>query len=229
MLDTVTESHWQSFLYILKGLPLSLGITLVALFFGFVIAAISTAILTLREGKPSAYLTRGFILFFTGTPLLVQLFLIYFGPGQFEAFRESIFMVLFAQAWFCAVLTFSLNSAAYTTQIFHGAMKNISPDQWKACLALGMSRFEAFKILFPLALRRAIPTYSNEIVLVFKGTSLVSTIALLDIIGRVNMLVGFTYDQLTYYLMAGAIYIVVNGLLIILAKVIEQKALSFQN
>lgn len=228
MIDNITDSYLDSFLFILKGLPLSLSITFVALFVGFLLATLFTAILTLSAGRLSAKLVRAFVIFFTGTPLLVQIFLIYYGPGQFEGFRDTFLWVAFENAWFCAVLALSFNSAAYTTQIFHGALKNISSDQWRACSALGMSKGETFRLLFPLALRRALPTYSNEIVLVFKGTSLVSTIALLDIMGRVSILVGITWDQITYYLMAGGIYIVVNGVLISLAKLIERRALAFE-
>lgn len=217
------------FMFILEGVPLSLGITIAALFFGFVLALLLTGILTLWDKKWPAKIARGFIIFFTGTPLLVQIFLFYTGPGQFEFIKESFLWSLFSQAWFCAVLALSLNSAAYTAQLFHGAVKNISKNQWEACLALGMNRFEAMKILIPLALRRALPSYSNEIVLIFKSTSLVQGITLMDIMGRARELTGQTYDSITYYAMAGVIYLGVNIVLIIIAKIMEKRALAFEN
>ncbi len=217
------------FIFILEGVPLSLAITIAALCFGFVLALILTGILTLWDKKWPAKIARGFIIFFTGTPLLVQIFLFYTGPGQFEFIKDSFLWSLFSQAWFCAVLALSLNSAAYTAQLFHGAVKNISKNQWEACLALGMNRFEAMKILIPLALRRALPSYSNEIVLIFKSTSLVQGITLMDIMGRARELTGQTYDSITYYAMAGVIYLGVNIILIIIAKMMERRALAFEN
>lgn len=218
----------ERFIYILEGVPLSLTLTISALFFGFILAILLTVILTLWEGRLLAKIARAFILFFTGTPLLVQIFLIYTGPGQFNWIQSSPLWGLFSQAWFCAILALSLNSAAYTTQLFYGAVKNISKSQWEACLALGMNRFEAMKILLPLALRRALPSYSNEIVLIFKSTSLVQGITLLDIMGRARELVGQTYDEITYYAMAGVIYLIINAILIGFAKVLERRALAFE-
>ncbi|PWD85660.1 arginine ABC transporter permease ArtM [Ignatzschineria cameli] len=219
----------EHFIFILEGVPLSLGLTVAALFLGFILALLLTGILTLWENRWQAKIARGFIIFFTGTPLLVQIFLFYTGPGQFAFIRESFLWPLFSEAWFCAILALSLNSAAYTAQLFYGAVKNISKNQWEACLALGMSRFEAMKILIPLALRRALPSYSNEIVLIFKSTSLVQGITLLDIMGRARELTGQTYDSITYYAMAGVIYLAVNIVLIAIAKLMERRALAFEN
>lgn len=219
----------EKFIFILEGVPLSLMLTVAALFFGFIFALFLTGVLTLWENRWPAKIARCFIIFFTGTPLLVQIFLLYTGPGQFLFIKESFLWSILSQAWFCAILALSLNSAAYTAQLFHGAVKNISKNQWEACLALGMSRFEAMKILIPLALRRALPSYSNEIVLIFKSTSLVQGITLLDIMGRARELAGQTYDSITYYAMAGVIYLMVNVVLILIAKVMEKRALAFEN
>lgn len=219
----------EKFIFILEGVPLSLMLTVAALFFGFIFALFLTGVLTLWENRWPAKIARCFIIFFTGTPLLVQIFLLYTGPGQFLFIKESFLWSILSQAWFCAILALSLNSAAYTAQLFHGAVKNISKNQWEACLALGMSRFEAMKILIPLALRRALPSYSNEIVLIFKSTSLVQGITLLDIMGRARELAGQTYDSITYYAMAGVIYLMVNVVLILIAKVMERRALAFEN
>lgn len=217
------------FLFILDGVPLSLGLTVASLVCGFLLALFLTGVMTLWEKRWPAKIARGFIIFFTGTPLLVQILLFYTGPGQIHFIRDSFLWSIFSQAWFCAILALSLNSAAYTAQLFYGAVKNISKSQWEACLALGMSRFEAMKILIPLALRRALPSYSNEIVLIFKSTSLVQGITLLDIMGRARELSGQTYDSITYYAMAGVIYLVVNAILILIAKLMERRALAFEN
>lgn len=213
---------------IVVGVPTSLIITVSGLLIGFVLAVVISVVRTLWGRSPFGLLAKYFVIFFTGTPLLVQLFLIYYGPGQFAFIRETFLWSAFGSAWFCGILTLGLNSAAYSSQLFYGALQNISKMEWNACLALGMNKREAFTPLFSLALRRALPTYSNEIVLVFKSTSLVSVITLLDIVGVAQQWTGRTYDQFTYFVVAGVIYLFFNGILIFLAKSLEKRALAFE-
>lgn len=165
---------------------------------------------------------------FTGTPLLIQFFLIYSGPGQFEWITESAAWVLLSDAWFCAMLALALNSAAYSTLLFHGAVKAIPKGQWETCAALGLSRLDTLKILVPYALKRALPSYSNEIVLVFKGTSLASTITIMDIMGYARQLYGTEYDALSIYGMAGVIYLVITGIMTIVLRKLESRVLAFE-
>lgn len=224
---------WESIItsfkeMIVVGVPTSLILTVSALILGFVLAILITVMRSLWEGKIAGRIAEMFVIFFTGTPLLVQMFLIYYGPGQFEWVKNTFLWAAFGNAWFCGILALALNSAAYSSQLFYGALKNISQEQWNSCLALGMNKREAFRPLFSLALRRALPSYSNEIVLVFKSTSLVSVIALLDIMGVAREWAGRTYDQLTYFLVAAVIYLAINGVLIAVAKTIESKALAFE-
>ena len=135
---------------------------------------------------------------------------------------------MFSDAWFCAVLALALNSAAYSTQLFHGAVKAIPKGQWETCAALGLSRLDTLKILIPYALKRALPSYSNEIILVFKGTSLASTITILDIMGYAKQLYGTEYDAITIYGIAGAIYLVITGIMTVLLRKLEHKVLAFE-
>ena len=159
---------------------------------------------------------------------MVQFFLIYAGPGQFQWIVDSPLWLLFSNAWFCAALALALNSAAYSTQLFHGAVKAISKGQWESCEALGLSRLQTLKILLPYALKRALPSYSNEIILVFKGTALASTITIMDIMGYARQLYGTEYDALNIYGIAGGIYLVITGIATLLLRKLENKVLAFE-
>lgn len=219
---------WQDyFLTIAQGIPTSLLLTFVSLTIAFFMAIGLTLVLSL-ENRLAKILVNGFLTLFTGTPLLVQFFLIYAGPGQFKWIVESPVWALFSNAWFCAMLALALNSAAYTTLLFHGAVKAIPRGQWETCSALGLNRLQTLKILVPYALKRALPSYSNEIILVFKGTSLASIITIMDIMGYARQLYGTEYDALTIYGIAGAIYLIITGIMTIVLRRIERKALAFE-
>lgn len=215
------------FSVIAQGIPTSLLLTLVSLLIAFFLALFLTFLLSM-ENKWVKSVVNLYLTLFTGTPLLVQFFLIYAGPGQFEWVVNSPFWHILSNAWFCAVLALALNSAAYSTQLFYGAMKAIPKGQWEGCAALGLSRSQTLKILIPYALKRALPSYSNEIILVFKGTALASTITIMDIMGYARQLYGTEYDALTIYGIAGGIYLVITGIATLLLRRLENKVLAFE-
>ncbi|WP_040975525.1 arginine ABC transporter permease ArtM [Necropsobacter massiliensis] len=215
------------FVTIAQGIPTSLLLTVVALAIAFVLAVGLTFLLSM-ENRVVKSAVNIYLTLFTGTPLLVQFFLIYYGPGQFQWIVASPFWSLLSNAWFCAMLTLALNSAAYSAQLFHGAVKAIAKGQWESCAALGLSRWQTLKILIPYALKRALPSYSNEIILVFKGTSLASTITILDIMGYARQLYGTEYDALTIYGIAGAIYLLITGIATLLLRKLERRVLAFE-
>lgn len=190
--------------------------------------AVAMTFLLSMDNRPIKWAINGFLTLFTGTPLLVQFFLIYAGPGQFEWITQSPLWSLLSNAWFCAMLALALNSAAYSTLLFHGAVKAIPKGQWETCAALGLNRLQTLKILIPYALRRALPSYSNEIILVFKGTSLASAITIMDIMGYARQLYGTEYEALTIYGLAGVVYLVITGLMTIVLRKVERKVLSFE-
>lgn len=218
---------WDYLPTLLQGLQTSLSLTVCALLIGFTLAVVMTVIMAGRKG-PLRWLTKGYLTLFTGTPLLIQIFLIYYGPGQFESLRNSVLWPLLSEPWFCAMLALALNSAAYSTLLFYGAVKAIPAGQWQSCSALGMTRMQTLRILVPYALKRSLPAYSNEVVLIFKGTSLASTITIMDIMGYAQQLNAQTYDTLAVFGMAGVIYLVVNGLLTILMRQMEKRMLAFE-
>lgn len=220
----MNQQHiWQ----LLEGLATSIELTAASLLVGCLLALLMTVTLILRTPVVH-WLSRGLITLFTGTPLLVQIFLIYYGPGQFEAVRESIFWDWLSQPWFCAMLALALNTAAYSTQLFQGAFNAIPAGQWHACQALGMDKKATLNVLLPYAIRRAIPAYSNEVILVFKGTSLASTITIMDIMGYAQRINAQTYDTLVVFSVAGLFYLGVNGALTLIFRRVEKKALAFE-
>nr|WP_315542023.1 arginine ABC transporter permease ArtM [uncultured Aggregatibacter sp.] len=212
---------------IAQGIPTSLLLTFASLLIAFLLALFFTFILAMgNRWLKSA--VNFYLVLFTGTPLLIQIFLIYSGPGQFEFITQSPFWSLLSNAWFCAMLALALNSAAYSTQLFYGAVKAIPQGQWESCAALGLSRVQTLKILIPYALKRALPSYTNEIILVFKGTSLASTITIMDIMGYARQLYGTEYDALTIYGIAGGIYLLITGIATLVLRKVENKVLAFE-
>jgi len=212
---------------LLKGLHTSLTLTGASLILALLLSLLFTVILALKV--PALHLiVRGYITLFTGTPLLVQIFLIYYGPGQFPSIQSIPWLWHFlSQPWLCALLALALNSAAYTTQLFYGAVRAIPAGQWQSCAALGMNRKDTLSILLPYAFKRALSSYSNEVVLVFKSTSLAYTITLMEVMGHGQLLYGRTYD-VTVFAAAGLIYLCVNGLLTLIMRLIERRALAFE-
>ena len=212
---------------IAQGIPTSLLLTFASLLIAFLLALLFTFILAMgNRWLKSA--VNFYLVLFTGTPLLIQIFLIYSGPGQFEFITQSPLWSLLSNAWFCAMLALALNSAAYSTQLFYGAVKAIPQGQWESCAALGLARVQTLKILIPYALKRALPSYTNEIILVFKGTSLASTITIMDIMGYARQLYGTEYDALTIYGIAGGIYLLITGIATLVLRKVENKVLAFE-
>lgn len=224
---------FDNFIYylkiILQGLPNTLSLGILGILSAGLLAIIFSCLLSLNS-KVLTKAIRTYIIIFTGSPLLVQLFLIYYGPSQFGQTLSHVpaFYDLISSPWFCAYLALTLNSAAYTTQIFYGALKAVPQGQWQACKALGMNKWQTLKVIMPYALKRSLSTYSNEVVFVVKGTALASMIPVMDIMGYSNELNGDYYD-FSIFIVAGLIYLLINGLLSTIMRVIEKKALTFEN
>ena len=152
-----------------------------------------------------------YVLFFRGTPLLVQLLAIYFGLGQFEAVRESFAWPLLREAWFCAVLTLGLNSAAFTSEIMRGGVLGVERAQLEAAAAYGFSPLQTLRlVLLPQALRIALPAYGNEIILMLKGTALASTISIMEVTGLARKLASQSFAPFEAFIAAGTIYLAIS-------------------
>lgn len=211
---------------LLTGLGITLELTMCSLLLGGCVAMLFTWILD-RRVLILSQLVSVFLVLFTGTPLLVQIFLIYYGPAQFDWVKQTWLWELLRQPWFCAVLALGLNTAAYTTRLFKGALDAIPVGEVLACKALGMSEGQTLNLKLRQALRRVVPGYSNEVILVLKGSSLASTITIMDVMGIAQRLNAQTYDTLGVFGVAGAMYLTMNGSLTLLFRLLERKALAF--
>lgn len=221
-------TDWLDYLpTLLQGVSITLQITSAGLLLGLIIALALTWILEQRL-PVAAQLAEGYLLLFTGTPLLVQIFLVYYGPAQFDWVKSSWAWTYLREPMFCAILALGMNAGAYTCRLFKGALDAIPRGETLACQALGMNSWQALSVKLRHAMRRVIPAYSNEVVLVLKGSSLASTISIMEIMGLAQRLNGQTYDTLVVFGLAGAIYLVLNGVLTFLFRLLEQRALKFQ-
>ena len=161
---------------------------------------------------------------FRGTPLLVQIFIIYYGLGQIEYFRSTFLWVIFKEPYWCAIIAFALNTGAYTSEILRSAFQTIKPGIIEAGKSLGISsKIIFYKIQIPVAIRQSLPAYGNEIILMMKGTSLASTVTLMDITGVAKHIVSTTYKPLEIFITAGGIYLFMTFLIHNLIKFLEKK------
>ena len=164
---------------------------------------------------------------FRGTPQLVQLFVIYYGASQFDAIRNSFAWPLLSQAWFCALLTFVLNTAAYTTEIIRGAMQVTPLGEIEAARACGMSPMLMYRrILLPSAFRRALPAYGNEVIFVLHGSSIASVVTLLDLTGVARVVASRFYSPYEAYITAALFYFALTFTLVWLFRLIERRMLA---
>jgi len=168
-------------------------------------------------------LPYGYIFFFRGTPLLVQLFLVYYGMAQFEIVRQSALWPYLRDPYWCAIITMTLHTAAYIAEILRGAIQNVPAGEVEAARALGMSRPQAlWHIILPRAARIGLPAYSNEVILMLKASALASTITLLELTGMARKIAARTYMHEEMFLTAGLIYLLIAFVLMQGFKLIER-------
>ncbi|WP_339848024.1 ABC transporter permease [uncultured Halopseudomonas sp.] len=164
-----------------------------------------------------------YVFFFRGTPLLLQLFLVYYGLSQFEAVRESIFWPYLREPYWCALITMTMHTAAYIAEILRGAIQSVPGGEVEAARALGMSRRQALQyIILPRAIRIGLPAYGNEVILMLKASAVVYTITLMDIMGVVRGINARTYQFELFFLVAGVIYLVITVVFTQLFKLVER-------
>lgn len=205
---------WQSLPQYNQAIGVTLALLGLACGFGLLLA-VPLAVL---RGQPQAALRQPVWLFtyvLRGTPLLVQLFLLYYGLAQFEAVRNSPLWPWLKSPWFCAVTAMALNTAAYTTEILHGAMRAVPRGEVEAGLALGLSRAQLWRrIILPSAFRRALPAYGNEVVLMLHATSLASVVTLLDLTGVAREFNATHYLPFEAFLTVAVYYAAITAVLV---------------
>ncbi len=202
---------WESFVRLLGGIPLMLQLAFESVAIGLVMAVI-LALMMRAPLRPLGWLGDAFVFVFRGTPLLVQVFLIYYGLGQFRPELQELGLWWFFRApYYCALLALTLNTAAYGAEIVRGGLQSVPAGQIEAARAFGMSGFTLYRrIVAPIALRQALPAYGNEVILMIKATSLASTITLMEVTGLAHKLISETFRSFEIFFAAGAIYLIIN-------------------
>ena len=212
---------------LLSAAVVTLKLLSLSLFFGMFIG-LFFAILRLNKNPLISKFAYGYSYVFRGTPLLVQIFIIYFGLGQIEYFRTTFLWVIFKEPSWCAIIAFALNTGAYTSEILRSAFQTIKPGIIEAGKSLGISsKIIFYKIQIPVAIRQSLPAYGNEIILMMKGTSLASTVTLMDITGVAKYIISTTFKPIEVFIVAGSIYLFMTFLIHNLIKYLEKKY-SFQ-
>ena len=204
-----------------EGLKNTLILVSISLFIGLSFA-VPLAVLRTSKNLLVSGPIRAYVYCFRGTPLLVQMFLIYYGMGQFEPIRDSFLWIFFKEAYFCALFAFTLNTCAYTIEIIRGAIENTPHGEIEAAKAAGMSYFLRFRrIILPSSFRRALPAYGNEIIFMLHGSSLASVITIIDITGAARIVNSRYYSPYEAFLTAAVFYMCITFVIVWLLKRLE--------
>ncbi|HEV7306473.1 ABC transporter permease [Ensifer sp.] len=213
----------ETFLSLVSALPLTIELAVTSVALGSVLAML-LALSRLSGILVLDLFARAYVFLFRGTPLLVQIFLIYYGLSQFPAVRHSIFWPVLREPYWCAVLALMLNTAAYASEIIRGGLLSVPHGQVEAARACGMGRLMIFRrIVAPQALRQALPGYGNEVISMIKATSLASIITLMEVTGVAARIISETYRVIEVFVVAGAIYLAINFILTRLVAFAEHR------
>ncbi len=213
----------NSFPKLLNAAVVTLKLLSVSLIVGLFIGLLF-AILRLNKNIFINKFAYGYSYIFRGTPLLVQIFIIYFGLGQIESLRSSFLWVILKEPYWCAIIAFALNTGAYTSEILRSAFQTIKPGIIEAGKSLGISnKIIFYKVQIPIAIRQSLPAYGNEIILMLKGTSLASTVTLMDLTGVAKYIISTTFKPIEVFIVAGGIYLFMTFIIHNVIKFLEKK------
>lgn len=201
----------ETFTALARGVPLTVELAALSVTVGFCFAVMLA--LARRSGISALdRLVRAYVFVFRGSPLLVQIYLIYYGPGQFEFVRKSVAWSILREPYWCALISLSLVTAAYGSEVIRGGLDSVPAGLAEGATALGMSPYLSYRlVILPLALRNALPAYGNEVILMVKATSLASVITLMDVTGIAYRIISESYRVTPVFVMAGAIYLAINS------------------
>lgn len=215
------ELAWKILPKLLSGAVLTVVLVSQSIILGFVIA-VPIALARLSRKFFLRAFSYLYIMCFRGTPLLVLIFLLYYGAAQFEAVRESWLWFFLREAYWCGILSMTLCTSAYAAEIFRGAIVGVPKGEIEAGLICGMSRWQVFRrIILPHAFRLALPAYTNEVIFLVKGSALLSTITIIELTGAATTIYYHTFDPFTPFLFAGAIYVIINLMFIRISRRFE--------
>ena len=208
------ELMYESFFKIIQGIPLTLQVVIIATILGFILAILVALMRISGRGIlsiPAYY----FVYLIRGTPLLLQLYFVYYGLGQFSFIRESFLWPILREPYWCGIITLTISTGAYSSEIIRGGIMSVSKGYLEASNALGMSKFMTFmKVTLPITFRQALPAYGNELILMVKASSLISIITLMEITGIARTIISKTYAPVEIFLVAGSIYLFINFLIV---------------
>ena len=217
------ELMTNSFPKLLNAAVITLKLLSVSLIIGLFIG-LFFAILRINKNIFISKFAYGYSYVFRGTPLLVQIFIIYFGLGQIEYLRSTVLWVILKEPYWCAIIAFSLNTGAYTSEILRSAFQTIKPGMIEAGKSLGISnKVIFFKVQIPMAIRQSLPAYGNEIILMMKGTSLASTVTIMDLTGVAKYIISTTFKPIEVFIVAGGIYLLMTFIIHNVIKFLEKK------
>ncbi len=214
---------YKNFFLVLSGLDNTILLLLISLPLGFVLALL----FALGRVSKIALLSRtiaSYIFVIRGTPLLVQIYLIYFGLGSVKFIRESFLWYALKEPFWCGVIALTINTVAYGAEIFRGGIQSIEKSQVESGLSLGFGKFLLLrKIILPIAIRKVLPSYGNELILMVKATSLVSLTTYMEMTGIARKIMAKTFAPVEAFIAAGILYLFLNFLMVQFVKYLEWK------
>tara|TARA_B100000427_G_scaffold322916_1_gene325613 strand:- start:170 stop:865 length:696 start_codon:yes stop_codon:yes gene_type:complete len=212
-----------NFVQVFSALDETLFLLLISLPIGFVLSLIF-ALGRVSKNFVISKIIEYYIFVIRGTPLLVQIYLIYFGLGSVKPIRDSFLWIVLKEPFWCGVIALIINTVAYGSEIFRGGIQTISKDQIESGKSLGFSTFGLYrKIILPIALRKVLPTYGNELILMVKATSLVSLTTYMEMTGIARKIMAKTFAPVEAFIAAGILYLFLNFLMVQLIKYLEWK------
>ncbi len=222
--NNITNSLiFNNFFLVLSGLDNTILLLLISLPIGFILA------LLFALGRVSKIIIlskviAGYIFIIRGTPLLVQIYLIYFGLGSVKFIRESFLWYALKEPFWCGVIALTINTVAYGAEIFRGGIQSIEKSQVESGLSLGFTKFLLLrKIILPIAIRKVLPSYGNELILMVKATSLVSLTTYMEMTGIARKIMAKTFAPIEAFIAAGILYLFLNFLMVQFVKYLEWK------
>ena len=217
------ELMYESFFKIVEGIPLTLQVVLISTILG-IFLAVAVALMRISGNKLMSLPAYYFVYLIRGTPLLLQLYFVYYGLSQFEAIRESILWPILKEPYWCGIITLTISTGAYSSEIIRGGILSVSKNYIEASGALGLSQIKTFILItLPITVRQALPAYGNELILMVKASSLISIVTLMEITGIARTIISKTYAPVEIFLVAGSIYLVINFIIVMFVNLAERR------
>ena len=217
------ELMYESFFKIVEGIPLTLQVVSISTILG-IFLAVAVALMRISGNRLMSLPAYYFVYLIRGTPLLLQLYFVYYGLSQFEVIRESILWPILKEPYWCGIITLTISTGAYSSEIIRGGILSVSKNYIEASLALGLSQIKTFMLItLPITVRQALPAYGNELILMVKASSLISIVTLMEITGIARTIISKTYAPVEIFLVAGSIYLVINFIIVMFVNLAERR------